>query len=44
MLGGAALLSGWVSYGAACLLNGRIARSPDSPRVFLSAPKTSPPV
>ena len=44
MLGGAALPSGWVNYGAACLLNGRAARSPESPRVFLSAPKTSPPV
>jgi hypothetical protein len=44
LLGGAALPSGWVSYGAACLLNGAVARSPESPRLFLSAPKTSPPV
>ncbi|HEY5374496.1 MAG TPA: hypothetical protein VIK01_12480 [Polyangiaceae bacterium] len=44
LLGGAAIATGWVRFGAACLLGERAACSPESQRVFLSAPKTSPPV
>jgi hypothetical protein len=44
LLASAAHASGWVSFGEARLLGKRAARSPESQRVFFSAPKTSPPV
>jgi hypothetical protein len=44
LLASASLATGWVSFGEARLLGERAARSPESQRVFLSAPKTSPPV
>jgi len=44
LAGSAPVASGWVSFGDARLLGKRAARSPESQRVFVSAPKTSPPV
>jgi len=44
LLGSASVATGWVRFGAARLLGERAACSPESQRVFLSAPKTSPPV
>jgi hypothetical protein len=44
LLASASVATGWVSFGDASLLGERAARSPESQRVFLSAPKTSPPV
>ena len=44
LFAGAPLATGWVSFGEARLLGERAARSPESQRVFFSAPKTSPPV
>ena len=44
LLAGAPLATGWVSFGEARLLGERAAHSPESQRVFFSAPKTSPPV
>jgi len=38
------LATGWVAFGEVRLLNERSASTSDSRRVFLSAPKTSPPV
>jgi hypothetical protein len=44
LFGSASVATGWVSFGDVRLLGERAARSPESQRVFLSAPKTSPPV
>jgi hypothetical protein len=44
LLASASLATGWVSFGEVRLLGERAARSPESQRVFFSAPKTSPPV
>jgi hypothetical protein len=44
LLHSAANATGWAAYGGARLLCERAARSAESQRVFLSAPKTSPPV
>jgi hypothetical protein len=40
----ACVATGWVRFGAACLLGEGAACSRESQRVFLRAPKTSPPV
>jgi hypothetical protein len=44
LLRSASVATGWVAFGEVCLLAERAARSPESQRIFLSAPKTSPPV
>jgi hypothetical protein len=44
LLGSASAATGWVSFGNVRLLGERAACSPEAQRVFLSAPKTSPPV
>jgi hypothetical protein len=44
LLGSASVATGWVTFGDVRLLGERAARVPESQRVFLSAPKTSPPV
>jgi hypothetical protein len=44
LLGSASLATGWVSFGEVRLLGERAACSLEAQRVFLSAPKTSPPV
>ncbi len=44
VLPGASLATGWVSFGGVSLLGERATQAAASRRVFLNAPKTSPPV